>query len=177
MTKTVKDWRGTPINIGDTVVYGSGVGRSIQLNEAIVDGFHEQKINSWADETETKVKVRIIRRSYMQGTKPVVTVGADRITVVTTLPPCTLQTQGEKVAKDAERTRIREAAHASHDFPPMREEKRTEMRQRYGGRTTLREYSWTERVYPPCTRCGVEYWTGYNASCVPGHNGVESAEE
>src|SRR4051794_27584156 len=74
----IRDWRGTPIVPGSLVVYGGPVGRSIAQVEGRVDSF-----------TATgRVNVRVLRRSYGDWqTKPVVHVGADRLTVVTALPP------------------------------------------------------------------------------------------
>ncbi len=73
----VTDWRGTPILIGQTVVYGGPVGRSVAQVEAEVVGFTKSG----------RVNVRPIRRSYgTWQTKEVVHVGPDRLTVVTALP-------------------------------------------------------------------------------------------
>lgn len=71
-----EDWRGTPINIGDTVIYGAPVGRSIAMVEGIVDSF-----------TKTgRVNVKVVRRAYGLSGKDVVHVGPDRLTIVTKLP-------------------------------------------------------------------------------------------
>lgn len=91
-----KDWRGTEITEGALVIYGSGVGRSIQMNEAIVVSPSSGSGNG--------VKLRIVRRSYSSGTQPLVTVGADRLTVVESLAPCALPTQDEKALESHKRS-------------------------------------------------------------------------
>lgn len=83
MSKT--DWRGTPINIGDTVIYGAPVGRSIAMVEGIVDGWTKSG----------RVNVRITRRAYGYAGKDVVHVGADRLTIVEKLPDSALPTATE----------------------------------------------------------------------------------
>jgi hypothetical protein len=97
------DWRGTPITEGALVIYGAGVGRSIQLVEGTVEGFTPKGA----------VKVRIVRRSYVSGTQAVVTVGPDRLTIVTSLPETSAPTQDECNAVSAERRRV----YATHSFP------------------------------------------------------------
>lgn len=113
------DWRGTPINIGDTVIYGSGVGQSIQLNEAEVVKFGNPSLSYDKTKDTTKVTLRIIRRSYMQGTAPNVSVGADRLTVVTgALAPSTKQTQDEAKAEGQARWEELKRIEATHDIEP-----------------------------------------------------------
>lgn len=85
-----KDWRGIPITVGSTVVYGATVGRSVALVEAEVSGFTPSG----------RIRVKIIRRAYgstWASSKPQVDVGADRVTVVTELPPSDLPLHSEKV--------------------------------------------------------------------------------
>lgn len=105
MTEPARDWRGTPITPGRTVVYGGPVGRSIQQVEGTVDGFTKSG----------RVNVRIVRRSYSSGTSDIVHVGPDRLTVVDSLPPSDVPTQAEVRAKRAEQLRVAE----THDFPPI----------------------------------------------------------
>lgn len=132
-----KDWRGTAIEIGDVVIYGAPVGRSIALVEAEVVGYT----------TSGRVNVRIIRRAYggNWSDKEVVHVGADRLVVVTALPPSdvplTSEVIAERRARDAEHRRI----HNSHDWPPP-----------YQG---VGPGGWYQTVRPPCTRCGRERWS------------------
>lgn len=104
MTESIRDWRGTVIEPGQTVIYGSPVGRSIQLVEGEVDGFTKSG----------RVRVRVIRRSYTTGSKEVVDVGADRLTIVESLPPTSNPTQAEEYAAVLEQRRRR----ATHDMPP-----------------------------------------------------------
>lgn len=75
-----KDWRGTPIHVGDTVIYGAPVGRLISLVEAEVEGFTDSG----------RVWLHVLHRShgnwYSKSPRRV-HVGQDRLTVVTELPP------------------------------------------------------------------------------------------
>lgn len=86
--ETTVDWRGTPIRVGDTVIYGAPVGRSIAMVEAIVDGFTDSG-RVWL-----LVKHRAFG-GYGEG-KPRVHVGPDRLTVVTQLPPTDLPLEEDK---------------------------------------------------------------------------------
>lgn len=107
----VRDWRGTPIVPGALVVYGAPVGRSIAMVEGTVDGFTKSG----------RVNVRIIRRSYggwSQG-KDVVHVGADRLTIVETLPPTDVLTDKEKYEQRRAEAAERERIENTHDFPPV----------------------------------------------------------
>lgn len=83
------DWRGTPIEVGATVVYGASVGRSVALVEAVVDSF-----------TPTgRVWLKVVRRSYGGGWSEQasrVHVGPDRLTVVTKLPPTDVPTDHQR---------------------------------------------------------------------------------
>ncbi|MFF1625588.1 hypothetical protein [Streptomyces sp. NPDC058272] len=97
-----KDARGVEIYPGATCVYGAGVGRSIALVEAVVDGFTDSG----------RVWVRVVRRSYGETTwsKPRdrVHVGPDRIVIVDALPDSPLSTQAENAAaREVERTALR----------------------------------------------------------------------
>lgn len=84
-----KDWRGVPINIGDTVIYGAGVGQSIGMVQGIVDGFTK------AGRVWIKIQYRAMSYSSSDS-KTRVHMGPDRITVVNDLPPTTIKTEKEK---------------------------------------------------------------------------------
>lgn len=88
-TEPPRDWRGTPITPGALVIYGAPVGRSIALVEATV-----------ADPMLTpsgRIWLNVQRRAYGHSdTSRRVHVGADRLTVVTALPPTTRLTEQEK---------------------------------------------------------------------------------
>jgi len=101
MDDKVADWRGAPITEGALVIYGSPVSRSITLVEGVVRGFTPSG----------RVWVEITRRSYGKYRRAeVVHVGADRLTVVLSLPPATVETAEEHHrrldAERAERDRI-----------------------------------------------------------------------
>lgn len=113
------DARGVPIAPGDTAVYGFGVGRSVAMAEAVVlaDSNHtndgpcdgcETKVNTRVSLTSSgRVRLRVVRRSYSSGEKPVVDVAPDRLVVLKMdydnwseqaryrLPPSPLPTQDE----------------------------------------------------------------------------------
>ncbi|MFB7823847.1 hypothetical protein [Streptomyces hydrogenans] len=96
---TAKDARGVEIEVGATCVYGAGVGRSIALVEAVVDGF-----------TDTgRVWLKVVRRSYGDTTwgtpRERVHVGPDRLVIVDALPACELPTDVEK-AEERKREEI-----------------------------------------------------------------------
>lgn len=84
---TLNDWRGVPISVGDTVVYGAGVGSSVACVEAKV---------LRVDESKGRVQVEIIRRASGWGEKPVVFVGAFKVTVVSVLPDSPKLTQTDE---------------------------------------------------------------------------------
>ena len=90
-----KDWRGTVINVGDTVIYGAPVGRSIAMVEATVTGFSEK------GRVLLKVKYRAIG-GY--GDNKIVNVGPDRLTIVTGLPPTDLVPEDEKAIESARKS-------------------------------------------------------------------------
>lgn len=97
------DARGVEISPGDTVIYGFGVGRSVAMAEGIVLGEGE----AVALTPSGRVKVKVARRSYSSGEKPVVNVQADRLVALKSpswgpldhtrayLPPSPLPTQDE----------------------------------------------------------------------------------
>ncbi len=92
------DWRGCKLQVGNMVLYGAGVGRSIAMVEGTVAGFT----------ASGRVWVHITRRAYgtWQHSKDIVDVGADRLTVVFSLPKTNLPTQAE--VREAEEKRIAE---------------------------------------------------------------------
>lgn len=112
------DARGVPIDAGDTVIYGFGVGRSVAMAEGVVlgDVSHVRDDLTCPCGPEEpcpdpgpsltpsgRVRLRVVRRSYASGTKPVVDVAGDRLVVLKkpygigrpTLPPSPLPTQDE----------------------------------------------------------------------------------
>lgn len=134
-----EDWRGAPIIEGRTVVYGAGVGRSIQMVEGTVDGFTKKG----------RVRIRITRRSYTSGTREVVDVGPDRLTVVWELPPSDQPTQGEKRAELEAAHAERQRLHATHEVPEP-----TNANRLLGSST-----------YPGCVTCGCSYFDAYRQEC------------
>lgn len=104
LSEPIRDWRGTVIEPGQTVIYGGPVGRSIQQVEGEVVGFTKSG----------RVNVHVIRRSFTSGDRDVVHVGADRLTVVESLPPTSNVTQAEQNVERLERHRRYE----THDMPP-----------------------------------------------------------
>jgi hypothetical protein len=99
------DARGIPITAGDTVIYGFGVGRSVAMAEGVV--LAEKEGYPMPSQTKTgRIRIRVIRRSYASGSKPVVDVAGDRLVVLKQndypgglwpyLPPSLLPTQDEE---------------------------------------------------------------------------------
>lgn len=77
---TPRDWRGVEIKEGALLVYGAGVGQSVAMVEATFTGRVSATGRLW---------VRVVRRSYGGGwssAKAEVHIGADRVTVVGSLP-------------------------------------------------------------------------------------------
>lgn len=106
------DARGVLIEPGDTVIYGFSVSRSVAMAEGEVVGAHGPGSYDVPGEGEKVsltasglVRVRVIRRSYASGEKPVVALRPDRIVVLKRasseltpfpfLPPSPLPTQDE----------------------------------------------------------------------------------
>lgn len=80
------DWRGTPINIGDTLIYASPKGRSCSFVEGRVKSF-----------SPTNVVVIPIRESFgYKRMNPTVNVRPDRVTIVRDLGPSSKPTVLEK---------------------------------------------------------------------------------
>lgn len=124
------DARGVPIAPGDTALYGFTVGRSVAMAEAVVlgdgaDGCDCRYESGDAEDCrqcypkvsltrEGRVRLRIVRRSYRSGSKPIVDVAPDRLVVLKAndypgglwpyLPPSPLPTQDEEVRNNIQRT-------------------------------------------------------------------------
>jgi hypothetical protein len=131
------DARGVVIAPGDTVIYGFGVGRSVAMAEAVVLGGHADHkacLPPCQDEVSLtasgRVRLRVVRRSYSSGEKPVVDVAPDRLVVLKSpswgpldrtrayLPPSPLPTQAEAARADIETDISRYTAHLRAKFPP-----------------------------------------------------------
>lgn len=117
MDQALTDARGVAIGPGDTVIYGFGVGRSIAMAEGVVVGDEAVSLTSTG-----RVRIRIIRRSYSSGEKPVVDVAPDRIVVlkgvtaidgdtVAYLPDSTMPTQAELCEAELRRDIARYTEH------------------------------------------------------------------
>lgn len=110
------DARGVEIAPGDTAIWGFGVGRSVAMAEGVVVGEEvcEEDFRGIAVRTDRvsltpkgRVRVRVVRRSYDSGEKPVIDVAPDRLIVLKLdydnwsemaryrLPPSPLPTQAE----------------------------------------------------------------------------------
>lgn len=103
------DARGVKIEPGDVVIYGFGVDRSVAMCEGVVVA-EEGGVSLTAS---GRVRIRVMRRSFASGKKPIVDVAPDRIVVLKPnpgsgdllpyLPPSPLPTQDEKARQAAER--------------------------------------------------------------------------
>lgn len=95
----ITDARGVVIEPGDRVIYGFGVGRSVAMAEGVVVG-EEGCVYRMTDcnvpdcsmtlvsLTPTgKVRVRVVRRSYSSGEKPVVAINPDRLVTLKPVIP------------------------------------------------------------------------------------------
>lgn len=105
----LKDARGVDVTPGDVVIYGFGVSRSVAMAEGKVEA--DSKDATRVSQTASGlVRVRVIRRSYSSGEKPVVAILADRMVVLKgrrfdgvgtqaawVLPPSPLPTQDEEL--------------------------------------------------------------------------------
>ena len=145
------DWRGTVIAPGDTVIYGAGVGRSVQLVEGEV-----------VENNAGKVKIKILRRSYTSSNTQFVTMGHDRITVVNELPPCNLPFAAEQIAE----RKARDAQYKSHK---LKDEQRDQLvtRTQYLGGGKTHSYQVMEPTWVRfCKVCGLEGYTElYDNQC------------
>jgi hypothetical protein len=137
---TLVDARGVAIAPGDTVIYGFGVSRSVAMAEAVVLGEHADHkaclppcLDAVSLTASGRVRLRVVRRSYSSGEKPVVDVAPDRLVVlkntysdgtlttdtfIPTLPPSPLPTQDEAARADIETDISRYTAHLRAKFPP-----------------------------------------------------------
>lgn len=85
MENELTDARGVTISPGDVVLYGFGVGRSVAMAEGVVipeagpepDDGHVVSLTA-----SGRVRIRVIRRSYSSGEKPVVDIAPDRLVVL-----------------------------------------------------------------------------------------------
>lgn len=76
--RTPLDARGVEIVPGDRVIYGFGLSRSVAMAEGeVVEDHGDVSVT-----TTGLVRVRIIRRSYNNGEKPVVAIMPDRLVVL-----------------------------------------------------------------------------------------------
>ncbi|MEU3052240.1 hypothetical protein [Streptomyces griseus] len=117
MADPLLDARGVEIAPGDTVIYGFGVGRSVAMAEAVVVNAMGDYGSTVSTTASGRVRVRVTRRSYGGGEKPVVDIAPDRLVVLKAyphpeiiggapyLPPSPLPTQAEEERKKIE-TRI-----------------------------------------------------------------------
>lgn len=145
--ETPRDWRGTEITAGAPVIYGAGVGRSIELVEAEV-----------AEPMLTKsgrIRLKIVRRAYQTGSsysKAVVDVGPDRLTVIRpdSLPPTDLPLYTEQIEKSKERMAKLDAIRDTHDIQPVGE---------WAGGS---HYRYKTTVYR-CKKCGTSKY--YSEEC------------
>lgn len=86
------DARGVEISPGDAVIYGFGVSRSVAMAEGVVVGSpcQDDGCEGIYDDCSPKVsltpsglvRIRVVRRSYSSGSKPVVNLMPDRIVVL-----------------------------------------------------------------------------------------------
>lgn len=90
MANELTDARGVEIAAGDTVIYGFGVGRSVAMAEGVVLAADHEGRHPWPPEDgwpvsltpKGRVRVRVVRRSYSSGEKPVVDIAPDRLVVL-----------------------------------------------------------------------------------------------
>lgn len=136
-----RDWRGTAIEVGASVIYGAPVGRSIELVEGEVVSFSKTG----------RVNVKVVRRAYQHGStysKKTVHVGQDRLIVINSdsLPPTTLPTWEEAIGESKRRADLRDANEATHTWPePIMVHEPFVKGSSY----------WVDRqIQPPCSVCG-----------------------
>lgn len=90
MANELTDARGVEISPGDTVIYGFGVGRSVAMAEGVVLAADHEGQHPWPPEDgwpvsltpKGRVRIRVVRRSYSSGEKPVVDIAPDRLVVL-----------------------------------------------------------------------------------------------
>lgn len=97
----ILDARGVEITAGDTVIYGFGVSRSVAMAEGVVqaadhDGRQQKASDPWPVSLTPSgmIRIRVVRRSYDSGEKPVVAIHPDRVVVL----KADRNQQGETVA-------------------------------------------------------------------------------
>ena len=109
---SLTDARGVEIAPGDTAIYGFSVSRSVAMAEAVVLAEPDPTATALTPRKVSltpsgRVRLRVVRRSYSSGEKPVVDVAPDRLVVLkyvglpgigdaSYLPPSPLPTQDEK---------------------------------------------------------------------------------
>lgn len=165
-----KDWRGTPIEIGATVIYGGPVSRSIQMVEAEVIGFTPSD----------RVRLKIIRRSFTGSYKEWVDVGHDRLTVVDSLPPCDLPTADDEITKRKAYEADRDRMQATHDLKPRVEApKDPKPRYGYANYAVTQAYREAYRKYReesdawykhPCKNCDASFSETMRSECPNGQD-------
>lgn len=153
--KIPTDARGIPIEIGRTCIYGAPVGRSIALVEAVVEGFTKSG----------RVNVRPVRRAYGSsagyssfGTREVVHVGCDRLTIVDQLPASPYATEAEKAEKARVERAERDRLEATHDIPTWEEWEALHPIDRTG-------WTITQRPHRTCRRCGLQVHEAWKVEC------------
>lgn len=154
-----RDWRGTAIKVGDPVIYGAPVGRSIELVEGEVTGFSKTG----------RVNVQVIRRAYSHAGswgKRNVHVGQDRLTVIRpdSLPPTTLPTWEEAIEQTKKRAQEREDRYNSHTWPDVVETPLVTRDDGWGRQIVV---SHATRFYPPCEVCGTPHQFASSKACEP----------
>ncbi len=81
----LRDARGVEISAGDVCIYGFGVSRSVAMAEGVV--MADPKNPVVVSRTVTGlIRVRVVRRSYAQGEKPIVAIMSDRMVVLKAEP-------------------------------------------------------------------------------------------
>lgn len=85
--RTPLDARGVEIVAGDRVIYGFGTGRSVAMAEGEVMQAAAGVEGEPSITATGLVRIRVIRRSYHNKTKPVVSIGPDRIVVLKPVRP------------------------------------------------------------------------------------------
>lgn len=110
------DARGVVVEAGDTVIYGFGVSRSVAMAEGVVVTQVPEHGPATVSLTASgRVRLRVVRRSFDSGEKPVVDVAPDRLVVLKAsgvsafpvLPPSPLPTQAEEARKAIESAMLR----------------------------------------------------------------------
>jgi hypothetical protein len=167
------DWRGTKIEVGQLVIYGAPVGRSIAMVQGIVDGFTPAG----------RVWVKVVHRAYGgwggADAKDRVHVGNDRLTVLNKdgLPPTTLPTEGDKKAEAVAKEELREQNRATHTRPSQpprpnrkavkyQDQTRVNHHQTVGQKVYDADYlAYANAPYANCVKCGAKSWDQTQAVC------------